>query len=107
MPDNTVDEKLIEWNDIFDQLLVDATTLIKDFSGFVNWPVFFVFLLFCLGATALLVPIVLGRDLQLVLAGGVVAVSCVPSGLAILQYWYKMRQRYTRLFALVEKVDTR
>ena len=102
-----MDEKLIKWNDIFDQLLLDATTLIQDFSGFINWPVFFVFLLFCIGGIALAVPIALGRDIQLVLAGGVIAVSCIPSGLAILQYWYKMRQRYNQLFALIEKVDTR
>jgi hypothetical protein len=31
-----VDEKLVKWNDIFEELLIDAKTLIKDLSEGIN-----------------------------------------------------------------------
>jgi len=66
MEKNDVDEKLIKWNDIFEELVIDVNVIIKDLSESINYIAIVGALLILLGganvATALLFSFRNGTD---------------------------------------------
>ncbi len=106
MDTNDIDEKLISWNDIFDQMVIDVQTLVKDFSRMINWPVPLAILLFAIGGASFVATMLLTEDLLVI--GYMFFLVCylVISGIFTLRYWYKMKMRYERLFAMQKALES-
>ena len=103
---NDIDGKLIRWNDIFDQMVIDVQTLVKDFSRMINWPVPLAILLFAIGGASFGATVLLTEDLLVI--GYMFFLMCylIVSGLFILRHWYKMKARYERLFAMQKALES-
>ncbi|NHI84186.1 MAG: hypothetical protein EAX81_07790 [Candidatus Thorarchaeota archaeon] len=107
MNENNIDEKLIRWNDIFDQMVVDVQTLVKDFSGMINTPVPLAVLLFAIGGGAFAATILLGAELLIVAYSFFLMCCMIASGILVLRHWYAMKVRYDRLFALQRAMESK
>ena len=55
--EKNVDEKLIKWNDIFEKLLIDARTLVKDLSEGINYIALSAIIVTVMGLAALIIGI--------------------------------------------------
>jgi len=98
METNDVDEKLIRWNDIFGELLVDANALVKDLWENINHiAIFGVFMIF-LGVAALTFIPGLGREYML--ASSFIFTLWGIFGVLLLWKWYGLRSKYNRLRSL-------
>ena len=55
MEKNDVDEKIVKWSDIFEELALDAKSLIKDLSEGINYIAASGFIAIFMGAVALVI----------------------------------------------------
>ena len=106
MNENNIDEKLIRWNDIFDQMVIDVQTLVKDFSGIINVPVLLAVLMFAIGGASFAATILLGAELHIIAYAFFLMCTIVASGILVLRHWYTMKVRYDRLFALQRAMES-
>jgi len=111
MDKNDVDEKLIKWNDIFEELVIDAKTLMEDLLASMNYVAIFAIILFILGATYLSVAILsdigpLHTVAILLALGFIIFCSCASIGIVILQKWSRLRKRYNRLHSLQKEMES-
>jgi len=102
-----VDEKLIKWNDVFQELLIDSKTLIKDLSEGINYIAISAGILFAIGLAALVLGFDRGiraEEIKYIAAGFIIL--SVTSFNAAIQFrkWYTLRKRYARLKSLQEKI---
>jgi len=102
-----VDEKLIKWNDVFQELLIDSKILIKDLSEGVNYIAISAGILFVIGLAALAIGFDRGirvEEVKYIAAGFVILF--VTSANAAIQFrkWYKLRKRYARLKSLQNQI---
>jgi len=98
MEKNDVDEKLIKWNDIFEELVIDANALIKDLWENINHiAIFGVFMIF-LGAIAITVLRELGTK-YIVVSRFIFSIWFL-FGILLLWKWYRLRQKYNRFRSL-------
>ncbi len=63
-----IDEKLIRWNEIFDELTLDAKDLIKDIKDMINYVAFCAMLMVMMGVAAVLIAVL--RQLEPKYSGG-------------------------------------
>jgi hypothetical protein len=105
MNENNIDEKLIRWNDIFDQMVIDVQTLVKDFSVMINWPIPLAVLMFAIGGASFAATILLGAELYIIAYSFFLMCTIVVSGILILRHWYRMKVRYDRLFSLQRAME--
>ena len=104
MEKNDVDEKLIKWNDIFEELLIDANALIKDLWENINYiAIFGVFMIF-LGAFAFTVLRELGTYYTVVSLG--IFTAWMLFGVILIWKWYGLRSRYTCLRSLRKEMES-
>ncbi|MFW9918033.1 MAG: hypothetical protein ACFFED_00375 [Candidatus Thorarchaeota archaeon] len=103
---NDIDGKLIRWNDIFDQLVIDVQTLIKDFSGIIDFPVPLAILMFAIGGASFAATILLSGDLLVIVYVFFLMCILIVSGILILRHWYTMKTRYNRLFAMQKALES-
>ncbi|MFW9910832.1 MAG: hypothetical protein ACFFEU_00025 [Candidatus Thorarchaeota archaeon] len=106
MNENNIDEKLIRWNDIFDQMVIDVQTLVKDFSVMINWPIPLAVLMFAIGGASFAATILLGAELYIIAYSFFLMCTIVVSGILILRHWYRMKVRYDRLFSLQRAMES-
>ena len=102
-----VDEKLIKWNDVFQELLIDSETPIKDLSEGINYIAISAGILFAIGLAALAIGFDRGiraEEIKYIAAGFIIL--SVTSFNAAIQFrkWYTLRKRYARLKSLQEKI---
>ena len=104
MEKNDVDERLIRWNDIFGELLIDANALVKDLWENINYiAIFGVFMIF-LGAAALtLLP---GLGAEYMLASSFIFTMWGLFGVLLLWRWYSLRSKYNRLRTLQSEMKS-
>ena len=105
MEENDVDEKLIKWNDIFEELVIDTNSLINDLWENINYIAIFGGLLIILGAANVATAIILGRGTRIIAYSVIIFITCAVSGITQLQRWYKMREKYSRLHRLQKEMD--
>ena len=105
MKDNDVDEKLIKWNDIFEELVIDANSLIKDLWDNLNYIAIVGVLLILLGGANVATALILGRGTRILAYSVIIFITCAVSGFTQLQRWHTMRQKYARLHSLREEMD--
>ena len=102
-----VDEKLIKWNDVFQELLIDSKTLIKDLSEGINYIAISALILVGIGLAALVIGFDRGiraEEIKYIAAGFIIL--SVTSFNAAIQFrkWYTLRKRYARLKSLQEQI---
>ncbi len=105
MEENDVDEKLIKWNDIFEELVIDANSLINDLWDNINYIAILGVLLILLGGAAVAVAIIEGRGTRILAASVIIFITCAVNGITQLQRWHSMRQKYSRLHSLRKEMD--
>jgi hypothetical protein len=101
-----IDGKLIRWNDIFDQLVIDVQSLVKDFSGMINFPVPLAVLMFAIGGGSFAATVLLSEDLLVLVYVFFLMCCLVVSGLLVLRHWHAMKKRYDRLFAMQKALES-
>ena len=106
MEENDVDEKLIKWNDIFEELVIDANSLINDLWNNLNYIAILGGLLILLGAANVATAIILGRGTRIIAYSVIIFTTCAVSGITQLQRWHRMRQKYSRLHRLQKEMDS-
>ena len=99
-----VDEKLVKWNDIFEELLIDAKTLIKDLSEGINHIAISAIIVTMIGGAALIVGLDRGES-KYVAVGFMIFCICSFNGAMSLRKWYKLRSRYSRLQSLQRAME--
>ncbi len=99
-----VDEKLIRWNDIFKELLIDAKTLIKDLSEGINYIAISALIIMLIGGAALVVGLDRG-EAKYVAAGFMIFCICSINGTLTLRKWHKLKNKYTRLQSLQKEME--
>ena len=101
-----LDEKLKIWNDIFNELTLDASDLIQDIKDMINYVAFSAMLLVMMGVAAVLIAVL--RQLEpKYLAASIVIFSIMTGNAYILtQKWLKLRIRYDKLNSLQKKIDS-
>jgi hypothetical protein len=102
-----VDEKLIKWNDVFQELLIDSKTFIKDLSEGINYIAISAGILFAIGLAALVIGFDRGiraEEIKYIAAGFVIL--SVTSFNSVIQFrkWYTLRKRYARLKSLQKQM---
>jgi len=105
MEENDVDEKLIKWNDIFEELVIDANSLITDLWDNLNYIAICGGLLIALGAANVATAIILGKGTKAIAYSVIIFSTCAVSGVTQLQRWHSMRQKYSRLHSLRKEMD--
>ena len=106
MENNDVDEKLIKWNDIFEELVIDVNTIIKDLSESITYIAIFGALLILLGGANVAAALLLGRDSRIIGASVIIFITCTVSGVIQLQKWYGLKQKYNRLNDLQREMES-
>jgi hypothetical protein len=99
-----VDEKLIKWNDIFEELLIDARTLVKDLSEGINYIAVSALIIILIGGAALVVGLDRGES-KYVAVGFMIFCICSFNGALTLRKWYKLKNRYKRLESLQKDME--
>ncbi len=99
-----VDEKLIKWNDIFKELLIDARTLVNDLSEGINYIAVSAFIVMLIGGAALVVGLDRG-EIKYVAAGFMIFCICSFNGALTLRKWHKLKKRYNRLQSLQKEME--
>jgi hypothetical protein len=101
-----LDEKLKIWNEIFNELTLDASDLIQDIKDMINYVAFSAMLLVMMGVAAVLIAVL--RQLEpKYLAASIVIFSIMAGNAYILtQKWLKLRIRYDKLNSLQKKIDS-
>ena len=104
-----VDEKLINWNNVFQELLIDSKTLIKDLSEGINYIAISALILVGIGFAALVIGFDRGiraEEIKYIAAGFIIL--SVTSFNAVINFrkWYKLRKRYARLKSLQKQIAT-
>lgn len=102
-----VDEKLIKWNDIFQELLIDSKTLVKDLSEGINYVAISALILVAIGCAALAIGFDRGLRTEEIkyIASGFIIFSITSFNAALtFRKWYKLKKRYTRLETLQKQI---
>ncbi len=108
MGNNDVDNKLLKWNDIFEELIVDARMLTKDLLQGVNYVGASGVVMIALGLVFLMYNI--GQFWRGGLFIGIVLLSTgvdVIIGLWNILKFLQLRKRYRKLYALQTEMDSR
>jgi hypothetical protein len=98
-----VDEKLIKWNDIFEELLIDAKTLIKDLSEGINYIAISALIFVGIGCAALIIGLDRGirtEEMKYIASGFIIFCIASFNGAMTLRKWYKLKNKYRRLQSL-------
>ena len=106
MEEKDVDEKLIKWNDIFEELVIDVNTIIKDLSESINYIAIFGVLLILLGGANVATALLLGRDSKIIAYTVIVFIVCTVNGIIQLQKWYGLKLKYNRLNDLQREMES-
>lgn len=105
MDKNDVDEKIVKWSDIFEELALDAKSLIKDLSEGINYIAASGFIAILMGAVALVIGFDRGQT-KYIASGLMIFCILAFNGAMTLRKWYTLKMRYKRLNDLGEKLKS-
>jgi hypothetical protein len=103
---NDVDEKLIKWNAIFEELLIDVNALVKDLLENINYIAIVGALLILLGGAAVSIAILRGLGTKYIAYSVIIFSICLANGIIHLQKWHKLKIRYNRLQSLQKEMGS-
>ena len=102
-----VDEKLINWNDVFQELLIDSKTLIKDLSEGINYIAISALILLGIGLAALVIGFdrtIRTEEIKYIAAGFIILTVTSVNAAINFRKWNTLRKRYARLKSLQEQI---
>jgi hypothetical protein len=101
-----IDEKLVKWNEIFNDLTLDARDLIKDIKDMINYIAFCAMLMVMIGVAAVLITVL--RQLEPKYLAMSVIIFSIMAGNAylLIKKWLKLRTRYDKLSSIQSKIST-
>ena len=101
MSKKDVDEKLMDWNKIFEELTLDAKALIKDLLESINYIAFAAMVLILIGSAALIIGINRG-EVKYAAVGLIIFSISIGNGAMTLHKWWGLKRKYERLISLQE-----
>ena len=100
-----VERKIVKWNDIFEELALDAKALIKDLSEGINYIAFSALIVMLMGGAALVIGLDRGET-KYIAAGFIIFCILSFNGAVTLRKWYTLRKRYSRLQSLQKELES-
>jgi hypothetical protein len=106
--EKNVNEKLVKWNDIFEELLIDARTLINDLSEGINYIAISALILVGIGCAALIIGLYRGirtEEMKYIASGFIIFCIASFNGALTFRKWYALRKRYAHLKSLQKQMS--
>ena len=101
-----VDEKLIKWNEIFNELTLDARDLIKDIKDMINYVAFSAMLMVIMGVAAVLIAVLRQLEPKYLAASVIIFSIMAGNAYLLIRKWLRLRIRYDKLSSIQSKIDS-
>ena len=101
-----VDERLVKWNEIFEELTLDARDLIKDIKDMINYVAFSAMLMVMMGVAAVLIAILRQLEPKYLAASVIIFSIMVGNASLLIRKWLRLRVRYDKLSSIQDKIDS-
>jgi hypothetical protein len=105
MAKDGLDDRLARWGELFDELALDAETIVRDLSELIGYVASTVMLMTVLGVAALVIPVLRGMDARYVGAGVVIFSVCAGNAYTLYRRWRLLKSRYDHLESLQGKLE--
>ena len=100
-----IKDKLVQWNDIFSDLTIDARDLIKDIKDMITYIAVLAFLMIAMGISAILIAVIRNQGPKYIAMGVIIFSVMVGNASLLLRKWLKLRIRYDKLNTIQDKLD--
>ncbi len=101
-----IDEKLKKWNEIFDDLTLDARDLINDIRDMINYVAFSAMLMVMMGIAAVLIAVLRQLEPKYLAMSVIIFSSMAVNASVLIRKWLKLRTRYDKLSSIQNKIDS-
>ena len=101
-----IDEKLIKWNEIFNELTLDARDLIKDIKDMINYVAFSAMLMVMMGVAAVLIAVLRQLEPKYLAASVIIFSIMAGNAYLLIRKWLRLRIRYDKLSSIQSKIDS-
>ncbi len=101
-----IDEKLIKWNEIFDELTLDARDLIQDIKDMINYIAFSAMLMVMMGVAAVLIAVLRQLEPKYLAMSVIIFSMMAGNSYLLIKKWLKLRIRYDKLISMQNKIDS-
>ena len=101
-----IDAKLVKWNEIFDELALDAGSLIKDIRDMITYIAICAALMLMMGVAAVSIAVLRQMDAKYVAASVIIFSLMAGNAYQLTRKWLNLRARYDRLYALQGKMES-
>ena len=101
-----IDEKLAKWNQIFDELALDAGSLIKDIRDMISYIAACAALMLMMGVAAVSIAVLRQMDAKYIAASVIIFSLMAGNAYRLIRKWLDLRTRYDRLYSLQSKMES-
>ena len=101
-----IDEKLGKWNEIFDELTLDAKSLIKDIRDMISYIAFCAMLMLMIGVAAISIAVLRQMEAKYIATSIIVFSIMAGNAYLLIRKWLDFRIRYNRLYSLQNKIES-
>jgi 2-methylisocitrate lyase-like PEP mutase family enzyme len=101
-----IDEKLGKWNEIFDELTLDAKSLIKDIRDMINYIAICAALMMMMGVAAISIAVLRQMEAKYIAASVIIFSIMVGNAYLLVRKWLDLRIRYDRLYSLQSGIES-
>jgi membrane protein implicated in regulation of membrane protease activity len=101
-----IDEKLARWNEIFDELALDAGSLIKDIRDMISYIAISAALMLMMGVAAVSIAVLRQMDAKYVAVSLIIFSITAGNAYQLTRKWLDLRARYDRLYTLKGKTES-
>jgi membrane protein implicated in regulation of membrane protease activity len=101
-----IDEKLGRWNEIFDELTLDAKSLIKDIRDMISYIAFCAMLMLMIGIAAIGIAILRQMEAKYIATSVIIFSIMAGNAYLLIRKWLDFRIRYNRLYSLQNKIES-
>jgi 2-methylisocitrate lyase-like PEP mutase family enzyme len=101
-----IDEKLIKWNEIFNELTLDAEDLIKDIKDMINYVAFSAMLMVMMGVAAVLIAVLRNLGPKYIAMSVIIFSIMAGNAYQLINKWLRLRIRYDKLSSIQNKIDS-
>ena len=100
-----INDKLVQWNDIFSDLTIDARDLIKDIKDMINYIAVLAILMIAMGISAILIAVIRNQGPNYIAMSVIIFSITAGNASILLRKWLKLRIRYDKLNTIQDKLD--
>jgi len=101
-----IDEKLGKWNEIFDELTLDAKSLIKDIRDMISYIAICAALMLMMGVAAIGIAILRQMEVKYIAFSVIIFSVLAGNAYLLIRKWLDFRIRYNRLYSLQNKIES-